>query len=212
MAFLGQPFLSQVYLAADYENNVFYLAPTQRGNSDQPADIKTLGCGANATADATANSNAGSSSNTAAIVGGAVGGIAGLAIIAGLVWFLFFRRKKEQDPVPNSEQQPDPYNSGKVDYNANKNDGLPRYSSPVPQNPAYYPAPSEGTISAMNSPYPYQQSAEGSTWGAPQQPVYQLDSNAIQRTEIAELGPSSVPTPTVLDTSGANQRDSIAKR
>ncbi|KAI5814970.1 aspartic peptidase domain-containing protein [Pyronema omphalodes] len=206
MAFLGQPFLSQVYLAADYENNVFYLAPTQRGDPNQPAELKTLGCDGNTTA------NADSNSNTAAIAGGVVGGIAGLAIIAGLVWFLFFRQKKEHEPVSNPEQQQDQYNSGKVDYNVNNNDVLPRYSSPIQQNSAYYPSPSEGTVSAMNSPYPYQQSAEGSNWGAPQRPVYQLDSNAIPRTEIAELGSSSAPSPTVLDKPGFDQPDSVARQ
>ncbi|KAJ5468766.1 hypothetical protein N7475_006518 [Penicillium sp. IBT 31633x] len=49
------------------------------------------------TADAANTSS--SSSNTGAIAGGVVGGVAGLAILAGLIWFLLRRRKTARNNI-----------------------------------------------------------------------------------------------------------------
>lgn len=40
-----------------------------------------------------ADTNSSSNTNTGAVAGGVVGGIAGLALLAGLLWFLLRRRK-----------------------------------------------------------------------------------------------------------------------
>lgn len=56
---------------------------TTTGSSDNPG---------NSTSTSTSHSN-----HTGAIVGGVVGGVVGLALIAGLVWFFFFKRKRKYE-------------------------------------------------------------------------------------------------------------------
>ncbi|KAF8532338.1 aspartic peptidase domain-containing protein [Trichophaea hybrida] len=87
---LGGPFLSQVYLAVDYESGVFYLAPKNIPPSNN-ASLKALGCD-----DVKPKTND-TGSNIGAIAGGVVGGIGVLALIAG--GLLFLRRRRAQKIV-----------------------------------------------------------------------------------------------------------------
>jgi len=50
----------------------------------------------------------GKSSHTGAIVGGVVGGILGLLLLAGLVWFLLRRRKRNQNTQATNYEAPAP--------------------------------------------------------------------------------------------------------
>ncbi|KAF8250034.1 acid protease [Wilcoxina mikolae CBS 423.85] len=85
---LGGPFLSQVYLAVDYESGVFYLAPKPHPPSSSSGGLKTLGC------DDVKPKPKDTGSNKGAIAGGVVGGIGALALIAG--GLLFLRRRRAQ--------------------------------------------------------------------------------------------------------------------
>ena len=79
---LGGPFLSQVYLVVDYENNQFSLAKTKRHGTQ--SKLITVGC----------DNYEPESRNTGAIIGGIVGGIGGLALIGGAIIFCLFRKSQ----------------------------------------------------------------------------------------------------------------------
>ena len=49
------------------------------------------------------NDNGGPSSNTGAIAGGVIGGVAVIAIIAGVIWFLMRRKRKEREKHSKQE-------------------------------------------------------------------------------------------------------------
>ncbi|KAF8712191.1 hypothetical protein RHS03_01281, partial [Rhizoctonia solani] len=76
------------------------------------------------------------------IVGGVVGGIVGLALVAGIIYLLSVRLKRNDhrhDVRPSSVS---------IFSSENKNSNV--YASPYPQLPASYPAPVPGHISPRN--------------------------------------------------------------
>ncbi|KAI5796515.1 aspartic peptidase domain-containing protein [Geopyxis carbonaria] len=100
---LGAPFLSQVYLAVNYEKNTFGLAPINRKGSSS-AKLEPIGlpdsCSADSvssasSASSSSSSSSGSSTSTGTIAGAAVGGVVGALLIAGGL-FMFLRRRRSQ--------------------------------------------------------------------------------------------------------------------
>jgi hypothetical protein len=204
LPFLGGPFLSQVYLTVDYENNIFSLAKTNRDSTSAPA-LRALAC--DKARNATVSSDSGSSSNnTPKIVGGAVGGALGLVAIAGLIFFFVYRRRKQPELAQTSLEEG-------VVVGGDKKDDVPRYTSPFSPYGAYPPPPPPESVTSMGSPYPYPQShySGTATWAtSPPLPPQQLAANASERGDAAELGPGSPlieETPTGTLSSNPAHRD-----
>jgi hypothetical protein len=120
----GVPFLTMNYLFLNYDTDEFKLAPAYRDpyDSSEGALITPACSGLAPTSTSitsspttspttslvtpTPTSSPPSKSHTGAIVGGAVGGVAGLALVLGLLFFLFRRRKgaaaAASTPAPTS--------------------------------------------------------------------------------------------------------------
>lgn len=191
MPSLGAPFLSQVYVAVDYENGVFSLAKTKRGQS-QVLPLRTLGCSAQGASAATSPSK-----NTGRIVGGAVGGALGAVVaVAGLLYFFYFRKRNPAEPVPPGATQQASYDNKPAmsDYNSLSSPYGTYTSSPGS------PPPPETVAGSMGSPYAYQYntpdptggSASTGQWAKPSVlPPQQLAATATERGERAELGAGS---------------------
>jgi hypothetical protein len=145
--FFGGPFLTQVYLVVDYENEVFSLAHTKRDTTSSGGLIK-LACDQLATS--FTDDKSPGKNNIGAIVGGSVGGALALFALAGLLfYFLVHRKRKQQQPtVPFAQSAVDP-----AQISGDKKDDVPRYTSPVAPYGAYPPPPPESVASA-GSPYP----------------------------------------------------------
>lgn len=186
LPFLGGPFLSQVYLAVDYENNVFSIAHTNRAASPAVGLIK-LAC------DGVIDSSPGKN-KTGAIVGGSVGGVLGLVAIVGLLYYFLVYRKRKQQAEPYVPSNVDPAQI------SDKKDDVPRYTSPFAPYGAYPPPPPESVISA-GSPHP---TYNGSHYSGPntfstsppmppQHPMTDADERgfmlASTRLEPVEIGP-----------------------
>lgn len=188
---LGAPFLSQVYVAVDYENGVFSLAKTKRGQP-QALPLRTLGCSAQS-----ASSSSSGSKNTGRIVGGAVGGALGAVVVAaGLLYFFYFRKRKSAEPGPPEATQQASYDNKTAmsDYNSVASPYGTYTSSPGP------PPPPESVAGSMGSPYAYQYNSPNPTGGSastgqwaksPVLPPQQLAATATERGERAELGADS---------------------
>jgi len=99
----GIPFLTMNYMIVDYGKGIFQMAPAIRTDfgSEGGTLIKTL-CTGLATTPTASPTPTGSvqpppvvhQNHTGAIVGGAVGGVLGLALVAGLIFFILFKRKR----------------------------------------------------------------------------------------------------------------------
>ena len=111
---LGAMFLTFNYLMVDYAKGEFNLAPsiTTKLNDLRP-DLVTV-CTpnqsglANPSASASPPAPARSSTNKGAIAGGVVGGVAGLALIAALVFCIFRRRRRAPNDANASPPRPFP--------------------------------------------------------------------------------------------------------
>lgn len=149
LAFLGAPFLSQVYLVVDYETGVFSLAPINRSSPAQ--NLVTLGCDqkqvGNSNSTTPASSGQSKKSNTGAIAGGVVGGIAGLALIAGL---LFWRRRRNNQQVPVET-----VNEPGLTKEQSELQQMGFHQNPYDAPPAFSPSASPGPYSPSTSPGPY---------------------------------------------------------
>ncbi|KAL8818920.1 MAG: hypothetical protein Q9223_002537 [Gallowayella weberi] len=91
----GGLFLTFNYLVVDYDNNHFQMAPAVQGTDGSNANIITV-CTPTPTPASPSPENmseAKASSKAAAIGGGTAGGIAGLAVVAGICYFLHRRRR-----------------------------------------------------------------------------------------------------------------------
>ncbi|KAI5778626.1 hypothetical protein EDC01DRAFT_756865 [Geopyxis carbonaria] len=153
--FLGGPFLSQVYLAVDYESNKFSLAHSTRPDTgNPPSELHQLGC--DSASAATTTTAPKKSTSTGTIAGAAVGGVVGLALIAAGI-FLFLRRRKQQHAataVPTAPPANDS-DSAKAEQQYAQSPGSPNappydYAmSPVPTG--WSPSTTTGTggVSAM---------------------------------------------------------------
>jgi hypothetical protein len=98
---LGAMFLTFNYLMVDYANSTFNLAPAIISKTgDKRPDLTTV-CKATQNSPAPPATSAPSAVskplNTGAIAGGVVGGVAGLVLIAGLVFLCLRRRKKQAE-------------------------------------------------------------------------------------------------------------------
>lgn len=153
--FLGAPFLSVVYLAVDYEKNIFSLAPTkevQDPNAQTPPDLVRLGCEGweNATVITPTPEPA---SKVPAIVGGAVGGVVGLVAMIGAVLCFMRRRKNQETPsetamiargpgVPDQTKEQNEIQM--MGFNQHPYDAPPAFSptsTPAPYTPTSSPGP-----------------------------------------------------------------------
>lgn len=93
---LGSPFLSQVYLAVDYEAQTFHLAPMNRpADGGTTTKLERLGC-----SDTLSKVSNISQRKLRIIIVGVVGGFGVLAIIVGLA--IFFYKKKNKTQVVQS--------------------------------------------------------------------------------------------------------------
>lgn len=190
---LGGPFLSQVYIAVDYENGVFSLAKTKRDQS-QALPLRTLGCSAQDAGAAPSPSSG--SNNTGKIVGGAVGGALGAVVVVGLLYFFLFRKRTPPEPehAEGTQQASEDNKTGMSDYNPMLSPYGTYASSSGP------PPPPESVAGSMGSPYSYQHSTLHPTGGSastrhwaasPDLPPQQLAATATERGERAELGAES---------------------
>ena len=199
--FLGGPFLSQVYLAVDYDNMVFSLARTDQ--SATGSKLRKLGCdnipGAGVV-------DAPKSSSKAGLIGGVVGGVVGLALIAFLAWFFLFRRRKdtEADHAAAAGMLNAPIGAGMADKK-DAQEVAPRYSSPFSPygSVSNYPPPPPESISTvgMTSPYPGYNNSHYSgtpTWStspqmAPQMAPQQLPANTGEGGHLSGTWSMSQP-------------------
>ena len=103
----GLPYLGSVYLLVDYKEQEFQIAAARRApytNDDGPDIVPICAAVSNSTADANATAPATTptpnhhKSHTGAIAGGVVGGVVGLALILGLGFLLWRRRRKSKSP------------------------------------------------------------------------------------------------------------------
>ena len=106
---LGAPFLSQLYLAVDYEYNRLNIGPIIRGG-DSAEKLETLGC-SEATAEPADSEGADEDNeepkkgaNVGVIAGSVVGGLGALALVAGAVFFM--RRRKGKLPTYEESGHP----------------------------------------------------------------------------------------------------------
>ncbi len=96
MVQFGGPFLSQLYLAVNYETSKFSLAPIKRtdktaaGTSEK---LEMLGC--EDVTSATLLPDPKPQPNMGAVAGGVVGGVAGLALVLGAGYFFMRRRRSK---------------------------------------------------------------------------------------------------------------------
>ncbi|CAK4006047.1 Hypothetical predicted protein [Lecanosticta acicola] len=79
--FLGRTFLQEAYLAADYDNRIFYLSPATF-SPDHATDIRTW-------------PDSSSTLSRGAIAGIALGAVAALALLAGLL-FLYWKKRSHK--------------------------------------------------------------------------------------------------------------------
>ena len=102
MVTLGGVFLSQHYLLIDYEKNRFSLAPAVLGDSAGAPDLVTLCTAASNTtegANAAPTASAAGGSPPSVLgpaLGGSLGGLAGVALLAALVLWLYRRRGRSR--------------------------------------------------------------------------------------------------------------------
>ena len=117
----GIPYLTMNYLIVDYDRGTFQMAPAIRtdfGSAEAGALIKTV-CPPVPTTSATPTPSKTAppttttsaapvvhTNHTGAIAGGVVGGVVGLALIAGLLFFIFFWRKRRAPTSITTAQEP----------------------------------------------------------------------------------------------------------
>lgn len=188
--FFGGPFLSQVYLAVDYENMIFSLA-NMKGQSTGTSGLRQLGCDDVPPA---ADSDPGKN-NTGAIVGGSVGGVLGLLAILGAVFYFFFYRKRKAQPATYAP-------AAAVEDKKDHSENVPRYTSPYQGSPygAYPPPP---PTDPGSSPYPtysshYSDRTAWSTSPPPPMPAQFEDAVMLpaSRLDPVEIGSGVPETPT----------------
>jgi len=85
---LGGLFLTMNYLFVDYEMGLFKLAPATQDAQDGSSEMLIAQC----------KKQAKSKSNVGVIVGSVIGGIAGLALIAGAIFFYIRSRRRHKEP------------------------------------------------------------------------------------------------------------------
>ena len=142
MVQLGGPFLSQIYVGVDYENNEFFVAPIKRDGTK--STYKKLGCddqlpGKFVTAqDDSAATSGKKKAPLAAIVGGVVGGLVAIAFAA--IGFLYVRRRRAEHTLAGGEKA-GAATSYKAMYQGNPADGpgeaIYEVDSPAPAPPRY---------------------------------------------------------------------------
>jgi hypothetical protein len=194
--FFGGPFLTQVYLVVDYENEVFSLAHTKRDTSSS-GGLRKLACD-EVTTTFTDDESPGKN-NIGAIVGGSVGGAVALIALAGLLFYFLVYRKRKQQPA--AAAPPPPFAPSAVDpgqSSGEKKGDIPRYTSPVAPYGAYPPPPPE-SVASGGSPYPTYNSSHYSganTWStSPPLPAQDPETGergfmlASTRLDPVELGP-----------------------
>ena len=99
----------------------------------------------------------GSSSNTGAIAGGVVGGVLGLALIGGLVWFLWRRKQRTRQGYHQSQSDSTYMAVVEADGHPRANmrpeeaDSHPMIELPVRNKPSQ---PSPGQVHELEGRYP----------------------------------------------------------
>lgn len=189
----GRPFLSQIYLAVNYEDNVFSLAksPQSRDINDRNPQVRKLGCddeeslddSALASGDSTEDSSE-TKSKTGIIAGAVCGGAGLLLILAGI--FFFFTRKKKQDTDTEIKAGAGVDQSGTTEHYTAKVPEVPGSPGISPSAPAY------DTLSSTGSPDMHTGSSAGwSYMNSHQNPGYPTGvSSPVQPAELG--GESSV--------------------
>jgi hypothetical protein len=108
---LGRTFFQEAFVVADYERRNFSVFPCQWTGIDKPEVVSTFSPSYNITPEVGPGSSngtgtahkSGGKSSAGPIAGGVVAGIAGLAIVAALVYFFWWRPKRRQHYMTDGE-------------------------------------------------------------------------------------------------------------
>lgn len=134
---IGRTFLQEAYVIADYERRNFSVSPCRWENEAKPEIISTFSPTYNltpATQPGSSNSTGSGSkksTNTGAIAGGVVGGIATIAVFTFLIWFCYWKPRREQHYTTEGEKAEkvslpdDPHATNAELGNNQTNSGLP---------------------------------------------------------------------------------------
>lgn len=114
---LGRTFFQEAFVVADYERRNFSVFPCQWTANAQPDIVSTFSPTYNITPEAAPGSSNGTStphksagkSSAGPIAGGVVAGIAGLAIVAALVYFFWWRPKRRRHYTTDGELPEKPH-------------------------------------------------------------------------------------------------------
>ena len=111
---LGRTFLQEAYVITDYERGNFTVSQAKFDQSKQLV-VPIMPLGSNST---TSGSKTSSSLTGGAIAGIVVGAIAAIALVAFLVWFFIFRRRRNvHEPIEKDDDTPDETTGASEDKN-----------------------------------------------------------------------------------------------
>jgi hypothetical protein len=138
----GIPYLTMNYMVVDYDEGSFKMAPAFRESfgEDGGSVIENL-CtpGISTTPSPSPAPSVIKHTPTGAIAGGVVGGVGGLALIAGLLYFVFFRKRKrsiagfrQRGPASSLETSQMPW-TGKPELSSSTDTRQPPSSETSPQ-------------------------------------------------------------------------------